>query len=80
MPIRIVKQPLFFSRKGVRMNPPVGQPFDFTNDELNSIMALNPAAVDFLLTVDAEVKEVIAPEVEQPVVSAPVVTNKVLAK
>jgi len=45
MPIRIPTQTIILQRNGNRIVPPLGKPFDFTQEELNKINKLNPDAV-----------------------------------
>ena len=54
MPIRLVKKPVLVVRDGAQVQPPVGREFNFTDAEVKEINALNPSAIDYILTVDAE--------------------------
>lgn len=45
MPIRIPKQTIRLVRDGENVTPDIGEPFDFTADELADINAVNPDAI-----------------------------------
>jgi hypothetical protein len=47
MPIRLVKQSIGVCRDNATFYPPIGDPkgFDFTADELETLMKINPAAI-----------------------------------
>lgn len=46
MPIRIPVQTVILNRKdGGRIKPKIGEPFNFTSEELDQIKQVNPAAV-----------------------------------
>lgn len=49
MPIRLVKQPVILYRNGVRTAPTVGYPFEFSDDEVKRVMALNPRALAYVI-------------------------------
>lgn len=55
MPQRIVKSPVMVQRDGKLVYPQVGQPFEFTDDELKSINATNPKAVEKIILADEPV-------------------------
>lgn len=45
MPIRIPIQTVIVHRNGKNVAAPIGKPFEFTNEELAEIRALNPRAI-----------------------------------
>lgn len=45
MPKRVPVQTIIVNREGKNIRPPIGKPFDFTPEELDDIMRVNPAAV-----------------------------------
>lgn len=52
MPKRIVLQTVALWRDGQRVVPPISKPFDFTKDELDTIIKLNPDAVGKIITAE----------------------------
>lgn len=54
MPKRIVRAPVLVNRDGKSFTPRIGEPFDFTDAELKEINALQPKAVEHIVTRDAE--------------------------
>lgn len=52
MPKRLVSQTVVIYRDGNRVVPKVGQPFDFTKEELDNITKLNPDAVTKIISQD----------------------------
>lgn len=55
MPKRKVVQTVIVFRDGQRIKPAIGEIFDFTQKELESINAMNPGALDRpVIEVDAE--------------------------
>lgn len=61
MPKRIVKDTIVLHREGKQVVPEIGQLFDFTADELNSINKANPAAVQHIVTTDPAPVEKVEP-------------------
>lgn len=46
MPKRIPAQVIVVVRKGARVEPKIGEPFDFTAEEIEQVERLNPDAFD----------------------------------
>lgn len=54
---RVPLQSIVVQRKGVAFSPPIGEPFDFSADEVKTITAVNPDAIGTEAVVDvAEAK------------------------
>jgi len=53
MPKRIAVQTVVLWREGQQVVPPVGKPFDFTKEELETIEKLNPDAVTKIVNADS---------------------------
>lgn len=49
---RVPQQTVVVHRDGKQVVPPIGQPFDFTAEELSDIERMNPDAVTALAVVD----------------------------
>ena len=54
MPIRVPMQSVAVVRDKARVDPKIGEPFEFTQDEIDHINAVNPDALSNLVTVAAE--------------------------
>lgn len=54
MPKRIPVQTVIVNRDGKQIAAPIGKPFDFTNEELADIKAVNPDAVRIAVNEDPE--------------------------
>lgn len=54
MPIRVPLQSVPVVRDGNRVEPKIGEPFDFTDEEVEHIEAANPDALSNQITVSAE--------------------------
>lgn len=50
MALRIPKVKIILSRKGVRVSPEIGKPFEFTAEEISDIQGSNPDALGKVLT------------------------------
>lgn len=57
MPKRVPTQGILVQRNGKNFRPPIGQPFDFTPEELEDIKKANPHAVTTISTVDLNASE-----------------------
>lgn len=51
--VRNVLQSITVGREGKPFTPPVGQPFEFTAEEIAQIERMNPAAISTAITLDA---------------------------
>lgn len=54
MPTRVPMQSVCVERDGKRVDPTIGEPFNFTEEELAHIEAVNPDALSSTITVSAE--------------------------
>ena len=54
MPIRVPLQSVPVVRDGKRVEPKIGEPFEFTDDEVQHIEAANPDALSDQITVSAD--------------------------
>ena len=52
MPKRTPKQTVVVMRDGKSVTPPIGEPFEFTKEEVEQIEAMNPDAISTEATVD----------------------------
>lgn len=50
--MRVPLQSIVVVRDGKQMSPPIGVPFEFTKDEIDQVMAMNPDALTTKATVD----------------------------
>ena len=67
MPKRKVVQTVIVFRDGQRIKPTIGEIFDFTQKELESINKMNPGALDRpVIEVDAEALDAAAAKAEAP--------------
>ena len=67
MPKRKVVQTVIVFRDGQRIKPAIGEIFDFTQKELESINKMNPGALDRpVIEVDAEALDAAAAKAEAP--------------
>lgn len=51
--VRNVMQSVTVARDGKPFTPTIGQPFEFTADEIKQIERMNPAAVSSMIVMDA---------------------------
>lgn len=54
MPIRVPMQSVCVMRNKARVEPKIGEPFEFTQGEVEHIEAVNPGALSSHITVSAE--------------------------
>lgn len=52
MPLRTPKQTIVVVRDKKSVTPPLGEPFEFTDEEVKQIEAMNPDAISAEATVD----------------------------
>lgn len=57
MPIRVPMQSVCLVRDKVRVEPKIGEPFEFTDEEVEHIEAVNPAALSDQIVVSADAVE-----------------------
>lgn len=57
MPMRAPKQSVRVIRDGKSVEPPIGEPFEFTDDEVADIMAANPDAISSEAMVDLKASD-----------------------
>ena len=57
MPMRAPKQSVRVLRDGKTIEPPIGEPFEFTDEEVADIMAANPEAISTEAVVDLKASD-----------------------
>lgn len=67
MPKRVPVNTIILKRDGKNFVPPIGKPFDFTQDELNDITAVMPNAVRKIINEGGESENTATPTVSQEV-------------